>query len=398
MGAKAIEFAAARACVLEHATPLGIETVPLTAALGRVLAVGLIAAADVPGFDNSAMDGFAVRAADSGAGARLAVVGESRAGAPAGCSLEPGEACAISTGAMMPLGADAVVRVESTHRDGELVELMVAVAARANVRRAGEDIRAGVSMLAAGTRLGPAALGVLAALGVASVTVHARPRVALVTTGDELVAVGEPLPFGGVYDSGAVVLPALIAGAGAETVSVAHVHDAEAAVCESVAQALEADVAVICGGMSVGAHDHGPAALARLDVEVHFAGVALKPGRPALFGTRGTTLVFGLPGNPVSSFVTFLLFVRPALQALAGELPQARGTTARLAETVERNPGRTEALRCTLELREEGWWVRTTGSQGSHVLSSMLTAEAFALLPPGDGWVEPGSPVAIELV
>ena len=220
----------------------------------------------------------------------------------------------------------------------------------------------------------------LAALGVASVTVHARPRVALVTTGDELVAVGEPLPFGGVYDSGAVVLPALIAGAGAETVSVAHVHDAEAAVCESVAQALEADVAVICGGMSVGAHDHGPAALARLDVEVHFAGVALKPGRPALFGTRGTTLVFGLPGNPVSSFVTFLLFVRPALQA------------------VERNPGRTEALRCTLELREEGWWVRTTGSQGSHVLSSMLTAEAFALIPPGDGWVEPGSPVAIELV
>jgi molybdopterin molybdotransferase len=392
-------FADARARVLRHAAPLAVESVALDAALGRVLAAPAVACFDVPGFDNSAMDGFALRAADTAPGARLAIVGESRAGAPAACSLEAGEACAISTGAVMPTGADAVVRVESTRRDGAHVELSAAVAPGTYVRRAGEDIRAGASVLTAGTRLGPSEVGVLAALGTAQVAAHARPRVALLTTGDELARVGEPLPEGGVYDSASVALPALIAGAGAETISVAHARDDETAVQDAIARALEADVAVICGGMSVGAHDHAPAAMARLGIDVHFAGVALKPGRPTLFGTRGSTLVFGLPGNPVSSFVTFLLFVRPALRALAGEPPdRERRATAALTEPVAREPDRVQAVRCTLALRDDGWWATTTGPQASHILTSMLGAQAFALVPAGKGPLEAGARVEIELI
>jgi molybdopterin molybdotransferase len=222
--------------------------------------------------------------------------------------------------------------------------------------------------------------------------------VAVLTTGDELVPVGQPLPFGGVHNSGGVVIPALVAQAGGEVVSLAHARDDPVEVRERLGAALAADVVVICGGMSVGAHDHVGAMLDSLGVERHFAGVALKPGRPTVFASDGATLVFGLPGNPVSSLVTFLLFARPALLALAGERADARRAVASLAEDVAQEPGRTHAVRARLELRDDGWWAWTTGPQSSHILTSMLAADAFALLPAGDGVLPRGTQVAIELL
>ncbi len=398
MPRQAIELDEARALVLSRVVPLASERVELSQALGRVLAEPLRAAADLPGFDNSAMDGFALRAGESAPGARLRVVGESRAGAPSRQALGAGEACAISTGAAIPPGADAVVRVEDTSRDGDDVELAVAVPVGASVRYAGEDVKAGEALLDRGVRLAPAELGILAALGSAELIVHRRPRVGVVTTGDELVAVGGRLAPGGVHDSGAIVIPALVGRAGGEVDSIAHARDSAVAIEQALERALAADVVVVCGGMSVGEHDHVGAVLDALGVAREFAGVALRPGRPTLFGTRGETLVFGLPGNPVSSYVTFLIFVRPALLALAGERPDARRARAKLAEPVVREPGRIHAVRCTLELRDDGWWATSTGAQGSHVLRSLLGADAFALIPAGEGQLDVGAQVVVELI
>jgi len=393
-----IEFEDARSLVLEYAAPLAPETVSLHDALGRVLAEEVSAPADVPPFDNSAMDGFAVRASDSGAGVRLRIVDESRAGAPARATVGTGEACAISTGAVIPDGADAVVRVEDTrHHDG-VVELLVSVESGYCVRRAGDDVSAGAPVLDAGLRLGPAELGVLASMGRASILAGPRPRVAIVTTGDELIGLDQPLPPGGVHNSGAYVMPALVEQAGAQTISVAHARDDPALIQEAIGAALDADVTVITGGMSIGEHDHVGVVLATLGVKRRFAGVALKPGKPMSFGTRGATLVFGLPGNPVSSLVTFLLFARPALRALAGERAQRRQTLATLDEDFEREPSRTHAVRCRIELQSDGWHAITTGPQNSHILTSMLGADALAIIPAGEGAAAAGERVLVELL
>jgi molybdopterin molybdotransferase len=393
-----IEFEDARALVLEHARPLAAETIALRDALGRVLAQEITAPEDVPAFDNSAMDGFAVRSSDTAAGVRLRIVGESRAGRPAEIAVGAGEACAISTGAAMPGGADAVVRVEDTRREGDEVELTVAVRPDRDVRHAGEDLRAGESILTAGRRIGPSELGVLASAGRASVLVGPRPKVALVTTGDELIGVDEPTRPGAVRNSGSYVIPALVVEAGGEIVSVAHANDDPGVVAETIDAALAADVAIITGGMSVGVHDHVRDALDSLGVTRHFAGVALKPGKPTSFGSRGETLVFGLPGNPVSSLMCFQLFARPALIALAGERPQRERTLATIDEDIELTSGRMHAARCRIVLAADGWHATTTGPQGSHILSSMLGAEAVALIPPGDGWLRAGTQVTVELL
>ena len=199
-------------------------------------------------------------------------------------------------------------------------------------------------------------------------------------------------------NSGAYVIPALVERAGGRTVSVAHARDDPALVQATVATALEADVAVITGGMSVGVHDHVNDALASLGVTRRFAGVALKPGKPVSFGTRGATLVFGLPGNPVSSLVTFLLFARPALQALAGEQPERARTVATLEEDCERTPERVQAVRCRLTLHDDGWHAITTGPQSSHILTSLLGADALAIIPAGEGVIGAGSQVLVELL
>jgi len=385
--------------VLAHAEPLESRPVPLRKALGCTLAEDVVAELPVQPFDNSAMDGFAIRAADAATPpTRLQVVGESRAGHPAERGLGPGEAIAISTGAMLPAGADAVVRAERTSRRNGEVTIAAAARSGQDVRRAGEDLAPGEIAIERGTTLGPAELGVLASLGLAEVRCHHRPRVAVVTSGDELLEPGEPMRPGGIYDTNSHTIPALAERAGARVISVDRVGDDPEATRDAIGAALRADVAIVCGGVSVGEHDHVKEGFAWHDVRQVFWRLALKPGGPAWFGARKRTLAFGLPGNPVSAMVVFQLLVRPALRALAGARANPARAVAVLEEPCERAAGRLSALRCELTLGEEGWRAKPRPRQGSHVLSSMLGADALALIPAGEGAVAAGERVEVELL
>ncbi len=404
MPAKLIEIDDARRLVLERAAPLGGEEVRLREALNRVLAEDLSSSEPVPAFDNSAMDGYAVRASDTAGTsaerpATLRVVAESRAGRPAGDPVGDGEAIAISTGAMVPDGADAVVRVEDTAAADGRVEVSAEVEPGRNIRRAGEDIRRGEVVLERGTVIGPAELGVLASLGAALVPCARRPRLSVLSTGDELLDVDEPFRPGGVRNTNSLAVPALATAVGAEVGLVERVPDDAAATRDAISRGLQGDVLVVSGGVSVGEHDHVRPALADLGAEEVFWGVALKPGKPTWFGVGPAgALVFGLPGNPVSAMVTFLLFARPAIRAMLGADPDGDRTTAILDEDLPKEPGRAHAVRCRLELREDGWHARSTGAQGSHVLTSMLGAQALAFLPTESEDAVAGDRVQIELL
>jgi molybdopterin molybdotransferase len=399
-----IEIDDAREAVLLCAGRLESEQVDLRDALGRVLAADVASPRAVPPFDNSAMDGFAVRHADvREAGLQtpvsLRVVDESRAGHPAARELQSGEAIAISTGAAMPTGADAVVAVERTVPGERSVEVLAAVGAGNDVRHAGDDLRAGELVLGAGSAIGAAQLGALASVGAAEVECSRRPRLSLVVTGDELLEPGESPRPGAIYDSNAFSIGGLARLCGAEVRRMATVADDPLATRETLAQALEgSDVVVVCGGVSVGAHDHVKSSLAALDVEGRFWGVALKPGKPTWFGTHGRTLVFGLPGNPVSAMVTFALLVAPALRALQGEADASRRSYATLTEPYRKPADRAHAVRCRLRLSADGWQAQPTGDQRSHVLSSMLGADALALIPTSATSVEAGERVEVLLL
>ncbi len=389
-----LDVQAAQERVLAAAAPLPVEDVPLADALGRVLAEDLRAGGDVPPFPNSAMDGFAVRSGP--AGRTLVVVGESRAGTPAAVAVRDGEAVRISTGAMMPSGADAVIMVERTREDpAGTVALEAGVEPGQNVRGAGEDMRAGTVVLAAGTIIRAAAIGVAAGAHAGRVRCRARPRVAILSTGDELVAPGERLGPGQIHNSNALTLAALATETGADVAYVAHVADTPEATRAAILAALDVcDVLVLSGGVSVGPHDHVKDALEACAVREDFWRVALRPGKPTWFGTRDRQLVFGLPGNPVSSMVTFLLFARPALLALQGADPSARRVRLPLAQAVARTPGRDELVRVTIT----GDTLTLTGPQGSHVLTSMLAADGLARIPAGDGELRAGDIVDVELL
>ena len=394
--ANLIPVAEARSRVLEAVGRLPAEPVPVADALGRVLAEDVESPISVPPFDSSAMDGYALIA---GPAAELELIGEARAGHPADVPVRAGTAIAISTGAALPEGATAVVPVERTEAAGVAVRVPDTEPG-ANIRRAGEDIHAGETVLRAGEALEPASLGVAASVGRASLSCARRPRVALLVTGDELTEPGDPLPPGGIYSSNGYALAAQVERAGAAIAMRERVADTAQASRAALGSALDtADVVVVSGGVSVGPHDHVKPALAALGVEQRFWGVSLRPGKPVWFGTAGDKLAFGLPGNPVSAMVTFQLFVRPALAALQGADPSISRTSARLEQAVTRNPRREQAVRVRLAAGDDGWRVSPTkGAQGSHVLTSMLGANALALIAPGDGEAAAGELVEVELL
>jgi molybdopterin molybdotransferase len=407
MSTTLIPVAQARESVLAVISPLDPEPVGIDDALGRVLAEDVRAAEDVPPFPCSAMDGYAILA--GGSGRRLTLIGESRAGTPAGQTVGEGQAIRVSTGAAIPAGATAVIPQEEVERTGDEIETHADSAPGQHIRGAGEDMRAGALQLTAGSRLTAVDLGAAVAAGVSTLSVSRRPRVAVLCTGDELRAPGEPLGPGEIHNSNAPMLVGLATGAGALAAPALRLPDDRSATERGIEQALQSsDVVIISGGVSVGPHDHVKPALAELGVDEVFWSVALQPGKPTWFGLRAgvdgadSPLVFGLPGNPVSAVVTFSLFVAPALAALqGGPAPRPPHAEAALATEVKRNPRRDQAIRVRLELGGASTSAAAltafpNRAQGSHILTSLLGADALAIIPMGDGVLPAGSTVALE--
>ena len=367
--------------------------------LGRVLSAEVCSPLDLPCFTNSAMDGYALRASDGQPGASLRVIGSAFAGRPFPARVGGGECVRIFTGAPLPEGAEAVVVQEETERQGESVVLRVTAPLRAgeNVRYRGEELRAGEPLLAAGKMLNAADLGVLAVAGSREIVVMRRLRVALLATGDELAESGEPLPPGFIYESNRPVLAALLTHMGIEPIDLGRVSDDPERIRQAMIQGAEqADVVITTGGASVGEADH-VVDLLRDRGQVEFWKVAIKPGKPFVFGRLDNTPVFGLPGNPVSMMVTFLQLARPALLKMAGA-PAMRPRRWRVAcrNRVRKSPGRLEFQRGVLDWREGTPGVTALAGQGSHRLTSMSRADCFIVLPEESTGVEPGDSVEIE--
>jgi molybdopterin molybdotransferase len=378
--------------ILARALPLPAEPVAIASAAGRVTAEAPRAVVDLPPFASSAMDGFAVRSEDTPG--RLRIAARIAAGRPAGEPLEHGAAMAIATGGAVPEGADAVVPVEYVVEYDNSVEVPERVPMDANVRPRGGDVAAGDVVVGSGSRLGAAQLGALAAAGVAEVACTRRPRAAVLTTGTELRAPGEPLGPGEVYEANGVMLAAQLATAGAVVEPLGAVADDEEAHRATIRRGLEADVLVTSGGVSVGVHDLVRRVEAELGVEEVFWGVAVKPGKPLSFAVKGASLVFGLPGNPVSSLVGFELFVRPAVLALQGVADPApafqQGT---LAAAVRRNPQRDQLLRARSSRGDGLPTVEPVRGQESHMIARAASADALVLVERGEGEAGAGSPV-----
>ena len=392
-----ISVTEARALVLEAAQPLAPEVVTFEAALGRVLAEEVRSGRTLPPADCSAMDGYAVRAADvAQPGARLRVAYEVAAGGQAPRALAAGEAARIFTGAPLPLGADTVVRQEDADARAGEVRVLVAVPRGESVREAGEDVRAGDLVLAPGARIGPAQVGMLASLGHTLARVHRRPAVAVLSGGDELVEPHETPANGRIVSSNAYTLSAQCREAGALPNNLGIARDTPAELERLLRAGLGADVLVSSAGVSVGDHDHVRPTLEKLGVELVFWGVEMKPGYPITFGRAGGgrgAFVFGLPGNPVSAMVTFELFVRPLLLRLGGRSELARPELAAIAgERFAKKPGREHYVRVFLEPRPDGALVaRTTGNQSSGVLRSMTLADGLLVFPAGESEIAEGS-------
>ncbi len=389
-----LTFEEAQARILAAARTLPAESVQVGDAAARVLAEDVRSTVDLPPFPSSAMDGYAIRSADLPG--TLRVVGESAAGAPFAGTLGPGDALAISTGAVVPEGADAVAPVEIVVKhDNNTVEVGRELEAGASVRLRGGDISAGDVVAPAGTRLGPAALAGIAAVGVASVSCTRRPRVAILATGSELVVPGESLEPGQIYESNTLMLAAALAVAGAEIVSAPAVRDDEAALRKALERGLECDVLVTSGGVSVGEHDLVREVERELGVDEVFWRVAIKPGKPLAFGTRGETLVFGLPGNPVSALVGAELFVKPALRALQGIAePLPRFEPGRLGIDLRRNPERDDFLRGRSRSDGDAVVLEPLRGQESHMIASASAADALVHVPRGNGELTAGAVVS----
>jgi molybdenum cofactor synthesis domain-containing protein len=400
-----ISLGDAQAHVLERVTALPVTTTATAGGLGLVLAEDVTATEAVPPFANTAMDGYAVVAADTiDAPVRLPVVAEVAAGHPAARPLVTGEAMRIFTGAPIPDGADAVVMVERTERldDGAAVTISVPATSGDHIRAAGDDVQVGDVVLRAGEQLTPGHLGVLATIGVLEVAAHRRPRVGVLSTGDELVADGASLAPGQIRESNGRTLLALLAEDGFEGVDLGLVHDDEVAITAAIeSAAATCDAVVTSGGVSMGDIDLVRVVLDRIG-DMRWMQIAIRPAKPFAFGLVGEGIpVFGLPGNPVSSMVSYELLARPALRRMAGH-PEGRWhrppVAAVAGEALDRRPdGKLHLARVVGERGDDGVLrVRSAGAQGSHHLTAMARAHGLALLPDGDG-VAAGEPVRVLL-
>lgn len=402
--------AEAQRLVLEAVAPLPPETCATADALGRVLAEPVHSGRTLPPWDISAMDGYAVRAADLGsAPVALPVAFEVAAGSHRDRPLPPGAAARIFTGAPLPPGADAVVRQEDCERDGERVRIRRAASVGEDVRPAGEDVREGERVLEPGTRLGPGPLGLLASLGRSVVVVHQRPRVAILSGGDELVEPDGDVRGGRIVSSNSYSIAAQCREVGAEPVYLGIARDTPEDLARFVRAGLSAHVLVSSAGVSVGDRDYVRPVLEQLGCTLRFWGVRIKPGFPLTFGRFDSRalegepgpgpIVFGLPGNPVSAMVTFEQFVRPALRRLAGHRALFRPRiSARLGETLAKKPGRLHLVRVRLD-REHGEVVATsTGTQSSGVLRSMALAQGLLVFPADADRLAAGETVQVQVL
>jgi molybdopterin molybdotransferase len=393
-----------QAMVLGAVRPLPVVEVAVGEALGLAAATDITASEDVPPFANTAMDGYAVRAADTVGAAptspiRLAVVDELPAGRAPGVAVGPGQAIRIMTGAPVPPGADAVVMVEDTSRDGDGVLVTKAAKEADHIRPAGGDVAAGDVVFPAGSALGPAHVGMVVSLGQATVTVRARAKVAVLSTGDELTPPGEPLGPGRIPDSNRPMLLGLLAQAGCVAVDFGIARDDEADITERLERAVATcDALVTTGGVSMGEYDLVKAVLDRLG-DLSWMQVAIKPAKPLAFGLVGDVPVFGLPGNPVSSHVSFELFARPALLQMMGHRHRFRPVVEAVADEDmrRRSDGKLHFDRVRVRWEDGAYRVARTGVQASNVLSAMAAANALALLPDGTG-VPAGERVAVMLL
>ncbi len=397
-----LEEAEARERILNATRVAGTESIPLVDARHRIAAKDVFAKVALPGFDNSQMDGYAVRACDAPTGAKLTVVGEQPAGAKRPLTVGPGQAVRIFTGAPMPEGADAVVMQEDVERlEDQRIRLMEGVELGEFVRREGADLCLGQKILSAGQLLNPARIGVLASQGLAEIEVGRRPRCAIVTTGDELLAPGSKLEPGAIFNSNGPMLANLAQEFGAGQVRRYHASDDPAQLRETLDQALtDSDVCLVAGGVSVGEHDHVKAQLASLGVEGGFWRVRVKPGKPLFFGQRGPQCIFGLPGNPVSAYITFLLFVVGVLKKWQGETvssdrPHLLSLPAQALESVINDRGnRPHYVRGWFDPTKQTF--RPIGLQQSHALFALSQTNALVRVEPGET-IDPGQPCSCYL-
>jgi molybdenum cofactor synthesis domain-containing protein len=392
----------AQSFVIGSCPPLDPVQVRFDAAEGLVLAADVVATEQVPPFDNTAVDGYAVVAADTArVPVELPVVAEVAAGASTDHVLRPGEAVRIMTGAPMPAGADAVVMVEDTERIGDdRVRITAGVEPGAAVRRAGDDVQPGELLFEAGTVVTPAIVGVLASINARAVSVHPRVRVAVLSTGDELVEDGRPLRPGEIRESNRRMLAGLLRETGCEVVDMGVVRDDEDALEIVLRQAAEScDAIVTSGGVSMGDYDVVKAVLGRI-AEMTWMQIAIKPAKPFAFGTIEGTPIFGLPGNPVSSIVSFEMLARPALRRMMGHRKLARQSHVAIADDglARRPDGKVHLMRVTATFEDDGrCHVRSARAQGSHQLAATALSNAIAIVPDGDG-IPTGAEVAVVMM
>lgn len=396
-----LQFGAALRVVLESVPTVATERVQLQASLGRVLAEDIYANRDLPPYDVSAMDGFAVRSADvASVPQALTIIEDIKAGDLPQHVVHAGQCARIMTGAPMPQGADAVIRVEDTRQiAANQVEIRASVKAGHDVRPRGENMRDGDVVLSAGTEITPGVIGVLATVKAVTFQVVARPRVAILSTGNELEAINAAVDPNKIPDANSYALMAQVQTLGIESVLLGIARDDPAELENYLRQGLEYDVLLVSGGTSVGVHDYVRPTIEKLGVMMKFWRVAIKPGHPLAFGTTDTTLVFGLPGNPVSSMVCFEEFVAPALRRMMGHARLYRRTVqARMAHAVKFRAGRTEFVRVQLSRDAAGYVASSTGTQSSGVLLSMAKADGLLVIPANSKGLAENEQVTVQLL